>query len=194
MKITTRIFTAVLIIFCYSLSQAQMGAYTPSQWTEMHKKSINNASYIFEGTVIQQKCYYAKRGEIFTCSIIQITKIFKGSIQLKLGTIKVLTYQGGQVDKNGPKSIVYDGGGLGKGKEHLCIIFGITATDGLPLDSTALQSMITNNNLMLNMIDVIGFTSSGPQWGETNYKTTDSLYSFFKENGVTVEEEVEEKK
>ncbi len=52
----------------------------------------------------------------------------------------------------------------------------------------------TNNTITLTTMDCdnpIGFTGTdSAQWGYTKYSTLDSLYSFFKENGLTVQEEV----
>jgi hypothetical protein len=50
--------------------------------------SIENADYIFEGTVLKNDIYFRNRA--INSQIINITKVFKG--KLKLGTIEVLSY------------------------------------------------------------------------------------------------------
>lgn len=79
----------------------------------------------------------------------------------------------------------------------------LSPADREPLDSAALNPIITDNTFMLNILDGITIgvlftydsTSSNKRrelaatWGGTNYETVDSLYSFFKENGLTVQEE-----
>jgi hypothetical protein len=93
MRTTKRIVTTLLLIFSFSFSYAQQDSLSAEQMLGEHKKYIKNAEYVFEGTVTQQKDYNGKNQAIKTC-IIQINKIFKGSPQLKLGSIKVVIWQG----------------------------------------------------------------------------------------------------
>lgn len=176
MKTTKGVIAAFIIIFySYSACYAQKRHVSASQWIGLHKKSIEIASYIFEGTVIKQ----SKSGEILTCTVIQITKIFKGSPTLKLGTIKVITDQNRNTKDGDP--------GLGRGRY---IIFGRTSA------SNVFDSIVTDNTITLSLADIsiaiFGHVDNDQpvaQWGGTLYKTLDELYAFFKENGLKVEEQ-----
>jgi hypothetical protein len=167
MNTTKEFIIAVYIIFCYSLCIAQ----TPAQWSAFEQRELKGCSYIFERKVIQQ----SKTVENLTCSVFQITKIYRGSPQINLGKIKVITTILSGAEKF-PE--------LHNGCTY--IIFGIAT------NSNAFQSILTENILTLKSNDWIGFTGIGAIWGwrhPTNFPTTDSLYSFFKENGLTVQEE-----
>jgi hypothetical protein len=169
----------VLSIFCFSsVCYSQKRHLTAAQTLAIEKKDIKNSAYIFEGTVIQRS---TKGVEL--CSVIQIAKIFKGSPQLKLGTIKVVTEHNIHTKDGDP--------GLGRGRY---IIFG------RPGDSILFRSIIADNTITLTTADLsvaifgtVDLDRPAAQWGESKYPTIDSLYSFFKENGVTVQEEVEQK-
>ncbi len=182
MKPLNGIIITALLIFNYSLSYAQ------------HPTVIQKAKYIFEGTIIEQKCYYGAHG-IMTCSVFQIKKIFKGSPQIKLGTIKIINEQGGRVG-NGPISRPTDAGPvLTRGCTY--IIFGTPSTFSRASDSVSAYSIATDNLHPLDCTGQINFHGSGASWGwrhPTNFPTTDSLYSFLKDNGLTVQEEVKENK
>jgi len=168
MKTTRKISIVVLIILGYSITYAQ------------HPTSIKKAEYIFEGTVIQQSY---KPKTTLTCSVFQINKVFKGSEKMKLGTIKV------ESEQSTPHMRIEDGGpGLKMGSKY--VIFGV------PTDANTFQSISTDNLYTLRCIDNIAFIGGGAKWGwhnPTQFKTVDSLYSFFKANGLTVQEEVERK-
>jgi hypothetical protein len=184
MKITKGFIATVVIILYHSFCIAQQKRFTASQWVGIEKKCIESAAYIFEGTVTSQECYYAKNKAILTCSVMQITKIYKGNTQLKLGTIKVLTYQSGRV-KNGGSIRVNDAGpGLGRG--HY-IFFGKLADSSWIVDNM----VATDNSIILTIAGypIVFLGNDGAQWGGTQYKTLDELYAFFKENGLKVEEQ-----
>ena len=52
---------------------------------------------VFEGTVINQYCYFTKFREVKTCSTIRVDKVFKGLGKINLGTVNVITAQSGCV-------------------------------------------------------------------------------------------------
>jgi hypothetical protein len=171
MKTMKNIIGTLIIIFCYSFSNAQVQA-TPAQWVGVEKEMIRSRAFIFEGRVISQS--NISKTEL-TCSVIQITKIFKGSPQIKLGTIKILTEQ-----SSGMKD-----GGVGLSKRGTYIIFGN------PTNSTIFDSIIADNSITLTANNSIVFTGdNSAQWGTNLYKPLDSLYSVFKRNGLMVQEEV----
>lgn len=179
MKTTKEIIIVVNIIFCCSFCIAQRANPTPAQWLAYQQKEIKECPYIFEGNVTQQKCFFGLHG-MMICSVIQITKIYRGSPQLKIGTIKVITNQNKGYKDAGPDV------GIGR-----YVIFGNPSIPfiRIPADSNVFQSMPTDNILILACNDWISFTGNGASWEFAQYKTTDSLYSFFKENGLTVQEE-----
>ena len=159
-----------LIIFCYSLCNAQKIHFTNQEYEAMHKQDIRNSPYIFEGKVIQISSI---NKEGITCFTISITKIYKGS-ELKLGTIKVLIAQTENTDDGGPF--------LSKGCTY--VIFG------KPYNSSLFESIVTDNTIKLTYTDPINFYGKdGATWDNLNYHSRDSLYSFFKENGLTVQEQ-----
>ena len=180
MKTTKRIITSVIIIFYSTFCYTQMADVTPSQ-------EIHGSPFIFEGNVIRQECYYGKHKEILTCSIMQITKIFKGSPQIKIGTIKVITQQGGRIGNNTdrPSDI---GAAVDKGNYY--IVLGKTA------DSTILHPMQTDNDITVDISDCVTFSFIGQGaaiWDGVRYKSLNDLYSVFKANGLRVQEEAEQK-
>jgi hypothetical protein len=194
MKTINKIIATVIIIFCnlfcysqYQLSDSQKVLMQQHE-LKVSLSSIQKAPYIFEGTVTHQENYYNKNGEMLTCTVISITKIFKGNPQIKLGSIKVITDQGGTIEGHTEKSLD-DGSGLSKNGTY--IIFGKTTGTANINDK-----MITTDNLLtLDCIDHIDFIRGGASWGwhnPTNYKTLDDLYAFLKENGLSVQEEIEQ--
>jgi hypothetical protein len=171
MKKIIKLIIALNIILCYSFCNAQ----TSAQWLAYQEKELKECAYIFEGKVIQQS------GKSFTCSVIQITKIYRGSPQIKLSSIKMITTFG----KNGSEKFPQ----LHNGSTY--IIFGFTTSY-----SKEFQSIKADNLLTLQTNDWVTFIGNGAEWGwrkVTYYKTLDELYSFFKENGLTVQEEAEQK-
>jgi hypothetical protein len=174
---TTKFLIIAIIVFYYSLSEAQQRFGTPSQ-------IIKSASFIYEGKVTQQECFYGKGrgGGILTCSVMQITKIYKGSPEIKIGTIKVITRQGGQVG-NYSETPLDSGPWLIKN--------GIYFIFGKPADSTILHHMPTDNSITLVLIDApIHYMGKGTAvWDDIKFNTLDSLYSVFKANGLKVQEE-----
>lgn len=171
MKSIKRIIITGIISLCYLFCHAQMQA-TPEQWAGVEKKMVKSSPYIFEGKVIK---YTSLRYAVLTCFVVQITKIYRGSPQLKLGTIKVIIEQ----DEN-----THDGGPfLAKGYN---IIFGSLS------NSHIFDSIATDNTIVLTYrIAPVIFRGKGAQWGMANYPTRDSLYSFFRENGLTVQEQID---
>jgi hypothetical protein len=170
--------TTMVGIFCFSY----LYCYSQKQPVQ-HPSSIKKAVYIFEGNITQQKYYTGKHGDEYTCSVVQITKIFKGSSELKLGSIKVIT-------PGGRNRAADSGPGLQKG--HYIIFCNLNIPFRRPADSTIFKSIPTDNMQLLDCIDHVDFVADGERWGwrnPTQFKTVDSLYSFLKFNGLTVQEE-----
>jgi hypothetical protein len=57
--------------------------------TFKQKDKINNADYVFEGTIIKRSYYFRNKQPIIS-DIVKVTKIFRGN--LKLGTIEIINY------------------------------------------------------------------------------------------------------
>ena|ERR1700721_3094488 len=192
MKTQKKFVIAFVIIFCHSFCYSQQRHPSASRELEQHKKSINTTAYIFLGSVTQQQNYYGKNKEILTCSIISITKIFKGTPQIKLGSIKVITSQGGHIG-NIYARLADDGRGITLSNGATYIIFGRQAYPYMLADTMT----TTDNTLILTTMGcdnpVVFSGNNSARWGYTSYKTLDELYSFFKENGVTVQEEAQQK-
>jgi hypothetical protein len=192
MKTKIKLIIAVSSILCYSFSVAQVVQLTPAQAMEEHKNEIGSTAYIFEGKVTQKKYYNGKNQVVTTC-IIQITKIFKGSPQLKLGSIKVITKQ---AVKNGGIIVTPTDEGyvVPINKEDTYIIFCRPVNSSWCVDSTA-----TDNNIALTtwdggLDDPIIISGDSVNWYNTpQLKTKEDVYSFFKENGVTVQDEIKQK-
>jgi hypothetical protein len=184
MNTIKKVLSTVLIIyssFCYS----QQVILSDEQELAYHKRIIARVPYIFEGKVIKQEYFHGAndRWGILTCSIVQITKIYKGGAGIQLGTIKVITAQGGP-NSAGFMTIQEDGGsGLTQGGTY--IIFGT------PADSSRLHEMPSDNSVTLTMDEPICFRAQNPiTWGQTQYKKINDLYAFFKENGLQVEQQM----
>jgi hypothetical protein len=194
----------VLIVFCYSSLYAQQIAYSASQWLEEQKERIKNSPFIFEGIVTSEKCYYDKniRGIPYTCSVIQITKIFKGSPKLKLGSIKVIT-EGGYIKSTdsliyAPPSDANIGGGLPLEIGHYIILGKLANFE--PVDSNMIHSFITDNIITLTLtgIPIVFLGKDSARWDRPSYftdsfyyyNTAGALYSFFKENGLSIQKEI----
>jgi len=188
MKTVKGIITILLIIFGYMLSYAQQVQVTPAQWLEEHKKEMNNTPYIFEGTVTQQNHYNGTKQAITTC-ILQITKIFKGNPQLNLGTIKVVTWQGAPVINGMMSGSTSDEGymvPIGKGGTY--IIFGRIVGSGWCVDSTVTDNSVTLTTWGTDYSIVIS-KDSVSWYGTPQFKTKEDIYSFFQENGVSIQEQ-----
>jgi hypothetical protein len=196
MKTIKGIAIAILVIFCYSSCLAQQAYTTPSQWIAEHKVVIDTTKYIFEAIVTNLNHYKSRKGEPLTCNVMQITKIFKGNPQLKLGNIKVITF-GENISEGGGGPLV---------KDDTYIIIGRIADSYMQVE----PMIATDNNIVITQMGcdgpiyfahkyirngkVLSNQAFAARWDETQYKILDSLYSFFKENGLTVQEEVDETK
>ena len=169
MKTSIRFIVAVGIIFCYSFCEAQK----VQKWVVTERQNeIKNYKYILEGTVVQQ----TKNGD-WMCSVVQISKIYKGSPDIKLGTIKVVM----QLLADGEPA-------MSSGAKY--VIFGRTTNSSIDSGQTV------DNSITLQCIDHIDFQGTGATWGArqpTEYKTVDSLYSYFKQNGLTIQQEAKQK-
>jgi hypothetical protein len=201
----------LILTFCFHYSFSQRIEFTtPEAKLEAQKFIIKKSAFIFEGvTSQQQNCYRSKYG-FLTCTTISITKIFKGSGKIKLGTIKLITAQGGSIENNNGNTeveTISDGGPeISKGQSY--IIFASIA-DSSYYGGTNLYARndTTDNDLALLVKDIICFDFKNQKlhpthpdmfpiakWGSvgSNYKTLDDLNAFLKENGLTVQEEVEQ--
>lgn len=172
MKTQKAFIIIILTFFYFSIGcRGQQIQITPAQQIETQKISVKNSEYIFVGKVVKKSSI---RKAAVTCFVVQITKILRGGSQLKLGTIKVIIDRDEYTDDAGPL--------LNKGATY--IIFG------KPENLNIFDSILTDNSIRLTYFyDPIVILGKAAQWGETKYPTVDSLYSFFKENGVTVQEE-----
>src|SRR5271157_109104 len=151
----------VMLTLCFHFSYSQkIETTSPEAKLEFRKRTIDNSAFIFEGTTTQQqKCYRSKYG-LLTCTTISITKIYKGSGQIKLGSIKLITAQGGSIeDNNGNTEIetITDGGPvIRKGQTY--IIFGSLADSSyLGYANSPVRIDTTDNKLILSLNDVIYF-------------------------------------
>jgi hypothetical protein len=172
MKSKIKLNIIAIVLLSYSFCSAQQTHHihtTGAQWLALHQKELSTSTYIFEGTIIKQSL---KSGTELTCSVIKITKIYKGSPEVKIGTIKILTQQNPS-DKDGWK-------GLSKGSTY--VIFG-------KMDSDKFKSIATDNSLTISCIDYATISGNTARWGSTIYKTLDDMNFFFKENGITMQEE-----
>ena len=95
-----------LIVFCYTQCYSQDCIYRIHQsgaWPDKNiEGTFNDADFIFEGRIIDANLYWAdsikKKGAVCISQVVQITKIFKGSAQLKLGTVDIITVGDGVAD------------------------------------------------------------------------------------------------
>jgi hypothetical protein len=166
----------IILISYLALGSILCHSQTPAQWSSYQSNEVKNCQFMFEGKVIKQ----VKQGGT-TCSVIQISKIFKGSPKLSLGTIKVITTikEGAEKFPQLKDSVTY-------------VIFGNLRDK----DSAAFKSIVTANNLVLWCNDWVTYLGTGAQWGwrrVTKYATRDAFYSFLKANGLTVQQEVKQK-
>jgi hypothetical protein len=195
MNIQKKILVTLYGAFCCLSGYAQQMSLTPERELALHKKCIDTSAYIFEGIITKQECYYSKRGEILTCSVFQITKIYKGYPQIKLGTIEIITKQGGQVG-SGPKAILTDHGSAVLGKGHY-IIFGRPTPQNMQSDTSI---TVDNSTPLTLMGDPIAFSGKvyrngktvpvdqpAARWDNTKYDTVDDLNAFLEANGLTIE-------
>jgi hypothetical protein len=171
MNIPKKMAMAGLLFFCYLFCHAQRIQSMDS----VHKLELKEFQYIFEGTITHQESYKEKNNNnaLTTCSVMQITKIFKGNKGIKPGNIKIITFQGNEIDNTGPA--------LNNNGRY--IIFGGPA-DSVQVNRNMVK---TDNTIILQCYDYILF-SDKIQWrnSSTQYRTPDELYAFFKENGLTV--------
>ena len=207
MKTILKLFIVANCIFQPCYSNAQQIEMNSKDILKLQKTKLNNSTFIFEGVVTNQQCYHSAHG-IATCSVVQITKIFKGSEQIKLGTIKIVTLQGGKITDN--QGNITEIAGMPSDdtrpmitKGMTYIIFGNLADSSLwgSSESPALTIKTDNNQIILSD-DRIGLDlknhNKNPKiypdvtsWWGTHFKSLDSLYSFLKENGnLIIQEEV----
>lgn len=160
--------TVSFYMFC-AAQQTHHIHHTQAELLDVHTKEISNSAYIFEGKIIKQTL---KKGTLLTCNVIKITKIYKGSPGITLGTIKVFTEQSPNA-KDGWK-------GLSNGSTY--IIFGN------PGDTASFHSIVTDNPFSISLIDYVFYPSpTTARWDATLYNSLDDLYTFFNQNGLTVQ-------
>ena len=196
MDIIKKVITIAIFVFSYSHVQAQYHKqHSPAQELEYHQKWIKSTVFIFEGTVTAQESYLTKEGRKLTCNIVQITKIFKGSPQIKLGSIKVITL-GGEIED----------GGVTISKDRKFIIFCQPAYSYMLID----KMVTTDNSVTLTTVDCVApivfndkiyrhgkeihLDRPDAQWDQTQFKTSDDVYAHLKENGLIVQEEAAQSK
>ncbi|MGP8215353.1 MAG: hypothetical protein ACLQQ4_07310 [Bacteroidia bacterium] len=199
MDTTKKIIIVLILCFCISYSEAQNSQSASPQMTRQ-QTTLKRAQYVFEGTITHQESYMSKEHGILTCTTIQITKIFKGNPKLILGTIKVITDQGGRVGKYSSR---VEDGGAALGKKGTCIIIGSQA------DSTMLNGMgatTTDNSPILTVYAVIEISGdvymngklveqAHAQWQGRyknpgiSFKSVNDMYTYLNENGLTIQVE-----
>ena len=199
MNLIRKCIVVICFIFYSLISCAQQIELSPSQELTLQQRSIKNASFIFEGLVINQEDYLNKKGSMLTNSLIQITKIFKGSGKMKLGSINVITEQGGRVG-NYIQDIQDGPTGIYPGITYI-IIGNSSDTSILPKKSFA-----TDNSFSVSKYDLIilndlknrkrfppGTPAARWSWGNTAFKTVDELYTYLKEKAsLTLQEQVKQ--
>ncbi len=179
---TTKMLMSFFISIIFSFYS--YGQHMSSQnLKKYHESSIQDAKYIFEGQLICWKPYYNKKGKVMTCCIVQITKVYRGAPQLKLGTVKIIT-RGGHMQGSDIYVTESDGGAYLPQKNG--VILGIPTEPWNVVDTMSQ----TDNMVVLGAIDFIDISEKTAQWsGDKIRITVDSVYSFFKENGLMVQEE-----
>lgn len=73
-----------LVICLLSPVQAQVAPETPY---EKAHRILSNTPLIFEGVIVEQNFYESTPGNCWTANTIEITRIFKGSVDLKCGKV-----------------------------------------------------------------------------------------------------------
>jgi len=211
MNTIKKYITLTVLIFCtYFLYAQKADLRNDEEKIKFEKNLISSTSFIFEGTVISQKCYrQSPKGRILTCSTIEITKILKGSGIITLGTIKVITEQGGSIPEEHPNNEVYipergpKDGNLRIGKGTYIIFAPNADTSMLGSLNSPARTITTDNTIVLGLYNIIGFdyTSSKKHpnnsdkfplvnWWGSQFQTKDELYTYLNNNGgLTVQEE-----
>jgi hypothetical protein len=198
MNTIKKIIALAIFIFCTCFLYAQkMGFNTSEEKLNFQKRIMSSSSFIFEGTVTSQKCYrQSPNGTILTCSTLEITKIFKGSGQIKLGTIKLITQQGGSIPEEHPNNEEYvaetvsDGARSGIGKGTYLVFGNLAGSSMLGSPNSPTKTATTNNTLVIQVYDLIDLKKLSWSSVEVNFKTINELYSFLNDNGgLTVQEE-----
>lgn len=192
-----RITLILLCLFHYSITEGQQLRLSKAEWAIEHKKIIATSPYIFEGAIIHQDHDYVG----WDYNIFKITKIFKGSSELKLGTIRLLSYGGGDDGpprlSNGGKYIIF--------AEPVTKTFQAITENAITLkwidhveftspyyDNTRKQYLSANQRDSMKKTELIlGISKTPAKWENIYYSSIDSVYSFFQENGLKVEVEVE---
>ncbi len=82
------------VILILVLFIASYGSYAQRDFSYFNQM-VAEAEYIFEAKGIGYTCYWTSDSQIYTSNILEITKVFKGEIQL--GTVEILSF-GGNVD------------------------------------------------------------------------------------------------
>jgi len=200
----------LLLIFCltniFYTCGAQYVHLTKAQWDTEHKKLISRVSFIIEGAVIRQSTFISKSRELLTCSVLQISKIYKGDKQINIGTIKILTFQ-----STGSMTVSDMGEGLYV--NHSYIILGSQA-DSSHLSKSMLQTDNIATIYLNDQIDLVDSTQNdftkkrnpsimvsdttsknntvihhyiAAKWDRVGYKSMEELYEFFKSSGLTIQ-------
>ena len=175
--------------------------------------------FIFEGSVMRHNTYHGKGQQAWDYYVVKIIKIYNGNPQLKLGTIKVIKQIGDYIKNSEGIIPLSDGGeGLQDGCTYIVFgnpttfepadtnIVHLIITDNiLTLVPFSQIDLLCKNYFdintgkyvppyqfdSVNKIHKVFLPDNGIDawWENTKYKSIDSLYSFFKANGLTVQEE-----
>lgn len=196
MKSTAKVITAAIFVLCSYISYSQLGFNPddPKQRLKVQKNAMSHSAFIFEGRSTYQKTYRATRGYILTCTTIQITKIFKGNPQIKLGSIKIITEQGGGIEGEDTPIIEPSEIGAYISNEQTCIIFAdIVDTSLLGTANSPAKTITTDNSPILFAGDIIRYDfkehdktpkiSPLANWWGAKFNSLEELYAYLKDNG-----------
>jgi len=200
----------LLLIFCltniFYTCGAQYIHLTKSQWDTEHKKLISRVPFIVEGTVIRQSMFTSQNGQLLTCSILRIDKIYKGTAQIIIGTIKIITFQsGGSVTVSDMGEGLYvnqsyivlgsqaDSSHLSKNMLQTDNIATIYLNDQIDLVDSTQNDFTKKRNPSIIVSDTTSKSNTvthhyiAAKWDRVGYKSMEELYEFFKSSGITIQ-------
>jgi len=186
-----KIVTTTAIVICSLLSFGQS--------EEVYDKIIKEAPFVFEGKVIEQ-VYFVDTTNFdkpYTANIVQISKIFRGGKDIKVGTISIVT-EGGMIESNG---MIFSSGepshqkgwaGMG-----IYFCFPVNSTEMghvYPSSGKIIQGKTQNksfdndNSMSLKSLGVIDTWSRGGMG--RNFKNRQEMYDFLsKYESITIPKE-----
>jgi hypothetical protein len=213
MKIIEKFTTVLFIVLSCSLCQAQMIGIDSANAPNILKNYNQDPNvYVFEGYVthMQKKnIAVSNMGSEMICCVVQITKIFKGSPEIKLGTIKVLSYgfNENEATVNDFTPPLTEGSHIIFGRITNSNIFDSNSTDNAPIlscvdrvDFPSYYDTFTHKNVLPNQRDsltklhhniiLLKNPNVAAIWRNLKFSTRGSLYSLFNQNGLTIQEQV----